>query len=97
MKKQLIVLLPAVMMLIAFSGCFPAGGSYSPQEPAGFFSGIWHGWIAPLSLIVGLFKDGIRIYEPYNTGWWYDFGFYIAVIAGFGGIALSRKKKKKDQ
>jgi hypothetical protein len=50
-----------------------------------------------VSLIVGLFKDGIRIYEPFNAGWWYDFGFYIAVIAGFGGIALSRKGKKRDR
>jgi hypothetical protein len=34
----------------------------------------------------------------HNTGWSYDFGFYIAVIAGFGGVSLSRKKmcKKKE-
>jgi hypothetical protein len=93
MKKSVIssFLLAAV---VTMSGCFPGGGSYGPTEPAGFFSGVWHGWIAPVSLIVGLFKDGVRIYEPYNTGWWYDFGFYIAVIAGFGGLALSRKTKK---
>lgn len=83
-----------ISVIVTFSGCFPGGTSYSAQEPAGFFSGIWHGWIAPVSLIVGLFKDGIRIYEPFNTGWWYDLGFYIAVIAGFGGIALSRKGKE---
>lgn len=78
------------------SGCFPGGGTYGPVEPAGFFSGIWHGWIAPISLIVGLFKDGVRIYEPYNTGWWYDLGFYIAVISGFGGIALTRRPKHSE-
>jgi hypothetical protein len=32
----------------------------------------------------------------YNTGWWYDFGFYIAIVGGFGGFALSRKKKRKE-
>ncbi len=94
MRKILVALLCVVVITITFSGCFPGGSTYSTQEPAGFFSGVWHGWIAPISLIVGLFKDGVRIYEPANTGWWYDLGFYIAVIAGFGGITLTRKKKK---
>lgn len=93
MKSQHVVLIVALSALL-LSGCFPGGGSYSSHEPAGFFSGIWHGWIAPISLIVGLFKDDVRIYEPMNTGWWYDFGFYIAVISGFGSIALTRKRKK---
>jgi len=96
MKKSMIVSIFVGVIAVTSSGCFPGGSTYSVQEPAGFFSGVWHGWIAPVSLIVGLFKDGIRIYEPFNTGWWYDFGFYIAVIAGFGGIAVSRGRKKKE-
>jgi hypothetical protein len=95
MKKPKVVLVLALSVIIALSGCFPGGSSYSAQEPAGFFSGVWHGWIAPISLIVGLFKDGVRLYEPFNTGWWYDLGFYVAVISGFGGIALTRKVKEK--
>jgi hypothetical protein len=97
MPKQLALLLLVLLLTAIVSGCFPGGSSYSPDQPAGFFSGIWHGWIAPLSLIVGLFQEGIRIYEPYNTGWWYDFGFYIAVISGFGGIALTRRSKKSER
>ena len=96
LKTPLILL--AVLMACAFimAGCFPGGQSYSEQEPAGFFSGIWHGWIAPISLIVGFFDGNVHIYEVRNTGWWYELGFYIAVISGFGGIALTRRKKKKD-
>lgn len=92
------VLLPSavVLALVTMTGCFPGGGSYSPFEPAGFFSGVWHGWIAPISLIAGIFTD-VRIYESFNTGWWYDLGFYMAVISGFGGLALSRKKKSGDR
>jgi len=85
-----------ILMVLWLSGCFPGSSGYTAIQPAGFFSGIWHGWIAPISLIVGIFNDGVRIYEPYNTGWWYDFGFYIAIIAGFGGVALSRKRKKTN-
>ena len=57
--------------------------------------GIWHGWIAPISLIVSIFDPFVSMYEVHNTGWWYDFGFYIAIISGFGGVSLSRKRKKE--
>lgn len=96
MVKSSMALFFAVLMIVTMSGCFPGGSTYSAQEPAGFLSGVWHGWIAPVSLIVGFFQSGIRLYEPLNTGWWYDFGFYIAIIAGFGGLALSRKQAKKN-
>lgn len=92
--RPLLVLLLAVLVTLTLAGCFPGDDRFTPQEPAGFFTGVWHGWIAPISLIVGIFTDGVRIYEPDNTGWWYDLGFYIAVIAGFGGIAFTRKRSK---
>jgi hypothetical protein len=97
MNRLGILLMCVASSALLLSGCFPGGSAYSPQEPAGFFSGVWHGWIAPISLIVGFFKDGIRIYEPNNTGWWYDFGYYIAVISGFGGVALTRERGKKKR
>lgn len=80
-------------LAIVFTGCFPGGGASTPEDPAGFLTGIWHGWIAPISLILGIFNQDIRIYETHNTGWWYDLGFYTAVIAGFGSLALVRRKK----
>lgn len=82
------------MTVIAMAGCFPGGAQYTAQRPAGFFSGIWHGWIAPLSLIVGLINPAVRVYEPSNTGWWYDFGFYMAIISGFGGLSLLRRSRE---
>ena len=56
-----------------------------------------HGWVAPFSLVFGIFRKGIRIYEAVNTGWWYDFGFYIAIISGFGGLSLVRKKNSDNK
>jgi hypothetical protein len=94
MTNRVVVIAVSALTVVGLSGCFPGGSSYTPAEPAGFFSGVWHGWIAPISLIIGIFKDGVRIYEPQNTGWWYDCGFYIAVIAGFGGIDFFRRTKK---
>ncbi|MDH8678445.1 hypothetical protein QE109_09825 [Fusibacter bizertensis] len=97
-KKSLLFLLLVLLMTILLSGCVPGDGSYSSDDPANFLSGIWHGWIAPFSLILGIFKHNIRIYETLNSGWWYDFGFYIAIIGGgFGGLSLSRKRSKRKK
>lgn len=95
MKKKMILIGFTLFALASLSGCVPGDGSFSRTNPAGFFWGVWHGWIAPLSLIMGLFDKNIRVYEVLNTGWWYDLGFYMAIISGFGGLSLFRKKSSK--
>ena len=92
MRAKIVLLL---VILILLSGCIPGDGKHTEERPAGFLWGIWHGWLAPLSLIIGIFNNAIRVYEVNNSGWWYDFGFYIAIIGGFGGLSLTRKRKKK--
>lgn len=91
-SKRSILILLSILAIFLLMGCLPSA-SQSSRGPAGFLSGIWHGWLAPLSLILGIFNDNIRIYEAYNTGWWYDFGFYMAVISGFGGLSLARRAR----
>ena len=54
-------------------------------QPAGFWAGLWHGLIVPITFFVGLFHSGVRIYEVNNNGGWYDFGFIIGVAGSFGG------------
>lgn len=90
--KTVILMLFVLVILLIFTSCMPGDERYTDEKPAGFLWGVWHGWIAPISLIVGLFNKTTRIYESVNTGWWYDFGFYMAVISGFGGISLFRSK-----
>ncbi len=99
MRKKVLLLILALLLvvfLLALSGCIPGDGRNSPTQPAGFLWGIWHGWVAPFSLIIGLFNNQIRVYELFNTGWWYDFGFYMAIIGGFGGLSLFRRRKKEE-
>lgn len=93
MKKTILMAVLAILLVILLTGCIPGDGTNTKGNPAGFFWGVWHGWVAPISLIIGLFKKGIRVYEVANSGWLYDFGFYIAVISGFGGLSLVRRNK----
>ncbi len=86
-----------ISIVIFLTGCFPGSGTSTIENTAGFFTGIWHGWIAPISLIVGFFNPEIRVYETLNNGWWYDLGFYIAIIGGFGSITLLRGQQKKKR
>ena len=53
-------------------------------KPAGFLGGLWHGMIAPITFIISLFSENVRIYEINNNGRWYDFGFCIGAGIVFG-------------
>jgi len=94
MVKKISLVIIILSCVLCFTSCIPGDGSYI-DTPAGFLSGIWHGWIAPVSLVLGYFDNSIRIYEKSNVGWSYDLGFYIAIISGFGGISLIRRKKRE--
>ncbi len=97
MKKHFVLCLMLVLLCACLAGCVPGDGASSIAHPAGLFSGIWHGWIAPFSLVCSIFNKNIGIYEVYNTGFWYDLGYYAAIISGFGGLALSRKNRNANK
>jgi uncharacterized membrane protein HdeD (DUF308 family) len=52
---------------------------------AGFWLGLWHGVISPITFLVSLFTPTVNIYEIHNSGHWYDFGFMLGVSFIFGG------------
>jgi len=65
-------------------------------EPYGFWSGLWHGIIAPITFFISLFFEEVAIYAVNNTGSWYDFGFVLGAGILFGGSRKRRKRKKED-
>jgi hypothetical protein len=92
--KRIMIAALLLCIVLTLAACVPGDGKYTAEKPANFLSGVWHGWIAPVCLIIEIFNPDIRVYEPINTGFWYDFGFYIAIISGFGGIAFTRRAKR---
>jgi hypothetical protein len=72
-----------ILVIMAISSCAPSG--YESEE-AGFFSGLWHGFILIFSIIAKLFGSDIGIYAEHNTGFTYWLGFILGIgILGGGG------------
>lgn len=71
------------------SSCTFAGDPNISNEIPGFLMGIWHGILAPYTLIVRLFLD-VDMYAIPNTGIGYDAGFLLGIIGAipFGWLAI---------
>ena len=93
MRKELV----CVFALILLSVACAAGPNPIVDTPAsdgsvaGFWLGLWHGFILPFAFFVSLFKNSVHIYEVHNNGGWYNFGFVIGVATIFGGGGSAAK------
>lgn len=94
----------AVLMMVAalFSGCAAGTERFSAEQPAGFWTGLWHGAISAITLVIHIFNHGVRVYETNNTGGWYDLGFLLGVICVWGGGSTagcmhSKHRKAEDK
>lgn len=79
----------AIAVVASLAAC-----AHQPDVPPvidvpGFFTGIWHGLVAPFALVGSVFSD-VRIYAFPNTGAWYDLGFLLGLGAWGGGAAARR-------
>ena len=75
--------------LTACAAASNTGTSSGTGDTAGFFLGLWQGFISPVTFLVSLFNSNVGIYEVINNGNWYNFGFMIGVSAVFTGLARS--------
>ena len=97
-KKALIVLAPVVLVGLTSCAAGPntqhavanAGGHI-----AGFWLGLWHGIIAPITFLISLFDRHINVYEVHNNGNWYNFGFVLGAGILFGGGAAGGRRRRK--
>lgn len=87
--------------LFLLTSCTAGNPQFTPESPAGFWWGVWHGIISVICLIIHIFNENVAVYELNNTGGWYDFGFLLGVICIWGGSShatcQSRQKKDKDR
>ncbi|MBN1898628.1 MAG: hypothetical protein JW827_07605 [Spirochaetes bacterium] len=90
--KQILSLLIIFSILLLIS-CAPGNVRFD-AKPAGFWAGLWHGFISLFTFIISLFSDKVTVYETANTGGWYNFGFILGISIFYGGSCKSRWKPK---
>ena len=95
-RGQVLLLFGLSLALYACAaGTNPAVNMADPAGlVAGFWRGVWHGLIVPISFVVSLFSDQVIIYEVHNNGAWYNFGFLIGVHTIFAGQETRRRVVK---
>ena len=67
------------------------GHEYWDNSSAGITVGFIHGAIAPIMLVGSIISE-YRIYEPNNSGWFYDFSFILAFLIAWAGTTSSGTK-----
>jgi len=84
----------SIFIILFIASCAPVVpiDACVSDEPFGFWSGLWHGIIAPFTFFVSLFSDSVAIYAINNNGGWYDFGFVIGAGIIFGGSGKASKR-----
>ena len=75
-------------------GVPPEGG-----QVAGFWLGLWHGIISPITFLISLFNRGVNLYEVHNDGNWYNFGFVLGAGILFGGgfLGIGRSSSHRNR
>lgn len=101
--KPVIVILVLFVLLILLTGCAPGPNQAEDtaqadgEQAAGFWLGLWHGVIAPITFVISLFNSDVGMYEVHNNGGWYNFGFLFGLASvwggGGGGAAAARRSR----
>jgi hypothetical protein len=101
MKRMLILGSLVALLSVVISGCAPGPNELvsSPDtegKVAGFWQGLWHGLIAPVTFVISLFSRNVQVYEVHNNGNWYDFGFMLglAIVLGGGGRGAAGRSRR---
>jgi hypothetical protein len=97
----LLCVLVAFLFLSLAGGCAP-GPNQAEKTPdkdgqiAGFFMGLWHGLISPITFVISIFDRHVRLYEVHNNGGWYNFGFVLGAGLFLSGGILGKKHGKRQ-
>jgi hypothetical protein len=70
----------------------PAGNN----RISGILTGIWHGVISPVTLVISFINPNVQMYEVHNDGGPYNLGFLlgIAIVFLLLGAGLGSRRRK---
>ena len=94
-----LTLLVLILLLCTLTACAPGanqlkGTPGDQRAVAGFWLGLWQGFIAPFVFVVSLFMNNLNIYEIHNNGALYNFGYLFGLACFFGGGGNKAARKR---
>ena len=97
--KRILTIAVLLVTVLALVGCTAGPNEMvntapEGEEPAGFWLGLWHGFISFFTFIISLLNDNVSVYEVHNNGGWYNFGFIFGVSMFFGGGGRGSKRRR---
>lgn len=92
--KKFLRFAPVIILLFVLVSCAPGNEKFT-EAPAGFWMGLWHGFISFFTFIISLFNDNVHVYEVSNTGHLYDLGFILGISIFYGGGSKSSCARRK--
>jgi hypothetical protein len=98
--KRCLVFVILLLALTLVAGCAAGPNSMvdTPNEEgaiAGFWQGLWHGIIAPITFVISLFNSDVGMYAIHNNGGWYNAGFLFGLGAIWGGGGSGAKRARR--
>jgi uncharacterized spore protein YtfJ len=97
--KATALVVTLALLLVMLVGCAPGPNELigtSTEKSAGFWQGLWHGIIAPVTFIISLFNNNVQMYEVHNKGNWYNLGFLLGMSIIFGGGGASTRRSRRQ-
>lgn len=98
--KNILVFSLLLIVILSLSACAAGPNVLVDSETedgdiAGFWQGLWHGIISPFTFIISLFNDNVNVYEVFNNGGWYNFGFLLGASIIFGGSGSQSRRVRR--
>jgi hypothetical protein len=98
--KVLSILVILLVLIFVLSSCVAGPNELEKTankegKIAGFWKGLWHGLIAPITFIISVFTKKVRFYEVHNSGFWYNFGFVLGAGLFLSGGILGKGRRSR--
>lgn len=99
-KEAILLLLLGLFLIVVcvVFGLSPTNVSLEQAikiEKVGFWHGLLHGLIFTTSFIISIFDKNVTMYAIYNTGIFYNLGFFLGVTIPYGIKNMSMRLRMR--
>lgn len=100
MKRRVLVLISLLAVVaLTLTACAPGANPLVNVPPPGgtvanFWTGLWQGFIVPVTFIISLFRSDVNLYEVHNDGIPYNVGFVIGALIINGALFSGSRARR---